>query len=212
MTTLDTLKKEAIRNGHFNDTHGLDDVLKKIATTLTDEMYKERVAWETYQDTVESIFDWLHGENGEFPDLSQKPHYRFRSQLRQMRKMLNPPLAQTIIKDKKKSMTTLDKVKQKKARMRELLDAPRTGLKPSSDTNKTRMELLGMLDEFEDIATTLTNEMAERLEEVENDFDSFRIVLENIIPHDTYREKALGELEQLRVTITQAQTIIKDNK
>jgi hypothetical protein len=28
------------------------------------------------------IFDWLYGVNGEFPDLSQKPHYRFRTELR----------------------------------------------------------------------------------------------------------------------------------
>lgn len=31
--------------------------------------------------------------------------------------------------------------------MRELMDDPRTGLRDSSDTNKTRMALLGLLDE-----------------------------------------------------------------
>jgi hypothetical protein len=51
--------------------------------------FQERVKWETYQDQVESIFAWLHGENGDFPDLSQKPHYSFRSQLRTMRKALD---------------------------------------------------------------------------------------------------------------------------
>lgn len=30
----------------------------------------------------EEIFSWLLGENGNFPDLSQKPHYSFRSELR----------------------------------------------------------------------------------------------------------------------------------
>ncbi|MES2216647.1 MAG: hypothetical protein V4481_05135 [Patescibacteria group bacterium] len=35
------------------------------------------------------IFDWLHGLNGEFPDLSQKPHYRFRSELDKKIKDIN---------------------------------------------------------------------------------------------------------------------------
>jgi hypothetical protein len=51
--------------------------------------FQEKVKWETYQDEVESIFAWLHGDNGDFPDLSQKPHYSFRSQLRTMRKALD---------------------------------------------------------------------------------------------------------------------------
>ncbi len=28
------------------------------------------------------IFSWLQGLNGDFPDLSQKPHYSFRTELR----------------------------------------------------------------------------------------------------------------------------------
>lgn len=39
---------------------------------------------ERYQD----IFSWLLGENGEFPNLSQKPHYRFRTELRERLKKL----------------------------------------------------------------------------------------------------------------------------
>lgn len=36
-----------------------------------------------------------------------------------------------------------------KQRIRALLDEPRTGLRASSDTNKTRMELLGIVDEMQ---------------------------------------------------------------
>ncbi len=54
---------------------------------------------------------------------------------------------------------------EKRALMLELLDNPRTGLKESSDTNKTRMELLGILDEMEVLAQEATKAERERIEE-----------------------------------------------
>lgn len=44
-------------------------------------------------------------------------------------------------------MKHLPSIKEKWEQIRELIDNPRTGLKESSDTNKTRMELLGMIEE-----------------------------------------------------------------
>lgn len=36
------------------------------------------------------IFAWLLGEGGDFPDLSQKPHYSFRTELRKKLSTLTP--------------------------------------------------------------------------------------------------------------------------
>lgn len=44
-------------------------------------------------------------------------------------------------------MKHLPSIKERWKQIRELIDNPRTGLKESSDTNKTRMELLGMIEE-----------------------------------------------------------------
>lgn len=52
---------------------------------------------------------------------------------------------------------------EKRTLMLELLDNPRTGLKESSDTNKTRMELLGILDEMTQIATQSVEAERERI-------------------------------------------------
>jgi hypothetical protein len=57
--------------------------------------------------------------------------------------------------------TTQEWRDEKRAQMLALLDNPRTGLKDSSDTNKTRRELVGMIDEIID---THTAHLVERLE------------------------------------------------
>lgn len=56
------------------------DMLTTFAHTIREEEF------EKYDD----IFAWLLGEHGEFPDLSQKPHYRFRTELRERIKHLRP--------------------------------------------------------------------------------------------------------------------------
>lgn len=48
----------------------------------------EQSAIERTRKTYDPIFKWLLGENGRFPDLSQRPHYSFRSELRERLKSL----------------------------------------------------------------------------------------------------------------------------
>ena len=70
---------------------GLTTHTKEVREQTLAEVREEREEWKTYHDQVESIFNWLQGENGDFPDLSQKPHYSFRSDLRRLRATLTPP-------------------------------------------------------------------------------------------------------------------------
>lgn len=62
-------------------------------------------------------------------------------------------------------MTNLTQQLKEEARekIKELIDHPRTGLKESSDTNKTRMELFGIYDEIiENTAQKVSTESVNR--------------------------------------------------
>lgn len=57
-------------------------VLNLVSQELTHALAKKD---EEYSD----IFAWLLGEKGDFPNLAEKPHYRFRTKLREMLSTLN---------------------------------------------------------------------------------------------------------------------------
>ncbi len=60
----------------------IDDALTSIDQQAREEERKK----------VEDVISWLLGENGDFPDLSQKPHYKFRTELRKKwNDITNPP-------------------------------------------------------------------------------------------------------------------------
>lgn len=45
---------------------------------------------EEQERKYEEIFKWLMGEKGDFPDLSKKPHYSFRKELRKKLSAITP--------------------------------------------------------------------------------------------------------------------------
>ncbi len=96
MTFTETLQKEgreilganmvAFEELNNEIPEGTEMTLLRIGET-----YKnlDLIISETIQKTLEEvkkdydpIFKWLLGENGDFPDLSEKPHYKFRTELR----------------------------------------------------------------------------------------------------------------------------------
>jgi len=57
-------------------------ILEAIKSTKSQAKLEEMKKYD-------SIFKWLLGEEGDFPDLSQPPHYSFRSELRKRLSILN---------------------------------------------------------------------------------------------------------------------------
>ncbi len=63
--------------------HTADRIKSFIRSVLEKSRQEQR-------NKYDSIFKWLLGENGDFPDLSQKPHYKFRTELREKLASLTP--------------------------------------------------------------------------------------------------------------------------
>lgn len=62
-----------------------------IAFIKEDRAVAVKVAVNKRDKKYQKIFDWLYGLDGDFPDLSQKPHYRFRTELRERLARLSLP-------------------------------------------------------------------------------------------------------------------------
>ncbi len=57
-------------------------LVKLVASVFTMGQQAEQRGADRAEKKYADIFSWLQGTNGEFPDLSQKPHYSFRAELR----------------------------------------------------------------------------------------------------------------------------------
>lgn len=64
-----------VLSGNDPDEDITDDVKSFIRQELARQKEEDRKKYD-------QIFKWLLGKNGDFPDLSQKPHYSFRTELR----------------------------------------------------------------------------------------------------------------------------------
>lgn len=69
--------------GEFQEDCDLDLVFEAI-NSLPDLLKEVEKSREAMKET-EDLMLWLLGEDGDFPDLSQKPHYSFRTELRKRR-------------------------------------------------------------------------------------------------------------------------------
>ncbi len=60
------------------------EIVNKFRHSLT-QMREEtrRETLEEIENKYKDIFDWLLGQNGDFPNLAEKPHYSFRTELRE---------------------------------------------------------------------------------------------------------------------------------
>lgn len=74
---LDSRKEEIIKQ-YDHEEYG---VFARMRQEI-DEALAERQSCEEMVEMYDEIFKWLLGEKGDFPDLSQKPHYSFRTELR----------------------------------------------------------------------------------------------------------------------------------
>lgn len=89
LTQRDALKAEIIgwmnkgipRGKTIPDFENLVDTLIQHAVEAAREAERERHS---------SIYKWLLGESGEFPNLAEKPHYSFRTELRKRIEALTP--------------------------------------------------------------------------------------------------------------------------
>lgn len=59
------------------------NVEKLRAVILKEKFLSERQGAEKVEAKYADIFAWLLGERGDFPNLAEKPHYRFRTELRE---------------------------------------------------------------------------------------------------------------------------------
>lgn len=95
-TRLDTLKQKAREKYVLHRLSGEQGGREGDYVLSPDDL--DALLTSSYQAGVEArdvqykgIFDWLHGLSGDFPDLSQKPHYCFRTELRERLQALSKP-------------------------------------------------------------------------------------------------------------------------
>ena len=75
------MQKDVAMCNHLSDSY-LEDLIK-----IYNQVERRKV--EELEKKYKDIFLWLSGENGDFSDLSQKPHYSFRTELRERLKSLS---------------------------------------------------------------------------------------------------------------------------
>ena len=73
--------------------NAISDENRELAICSREEVWKKidrliSLVVEQEKEKYKEIFEWLLGEKGDFPDLSQKPHYSFRTELRERLKGL----------------------------------------------------------------------------------------------------------------------------
>ncbi len=81
------IRREWYKMIYFRETGGEVAYALPTINVMTDYWLsivaseKERAVSER-ESAYQEVFEWLLGEKGGFPDLSQKPHYSFRTELR----------------------------------------------------------------------------------------------------------------------------------